>query len=199
MRETITVLLQRLLVDPLTNMIEVAATTFFKGRKPSMAGRKDGRVENSHGGKLKPGESPRDCVVREVMEEFGRSIIIEPHELIFVATIRMDTLTLHHFAYPLLQEIDEVVLSDNQSSFAVVDLKEMRHLRAPKVPSFDAVTAEIAELLQSEAFDVLTGECVGCGAHGREGTGCSSCGGPIDPTSGEYHYYFGEWIDGPRP
>ena len=43
------------------------------------------------------------------------------------------------------------------------------------------------------------GECVGCGRRGEAGTQCPSCGGPIDPEDDSYHYYYGEWLTGPRP
>jgi len=41
------------------------------------------------------------------------------------------------------------------------------------------------------------GECIGCEAVGVAGGQCLSCGAPVEPWDGSFHYDFG-WVDGPR-
>lgn len=43
----------------------------------------------------------------------------------------------------------------------------------------------------------VNGECIGCGVGGAAGHQCLSCGAPVEPWDGSYHYDFG-WVDGPR-
>ena len=43
----------------------------------------------------------------------------------------------------------------------------------------------------------LNGECIGCSAVGVAGGQCLSCGAPVEPWDGSFHYDFG-WVDGPR-
>ena len=45
---------------------------------------------------------------------------------------------------------------------------------------------------------VPDGECIGCDAVGVAGGQCLSCGAPVEPWDGSFHYDFG-WVDGPRP
>jgi hypothetical protein len=43
------------------------------------------------------------------------------------------------------------------------------------------------------------GDCLGCNAlHQWAGTSCESCGAPVEPRDGSFHFDFG-WVDGPRP
>ena len=41
------------------------------------------------------------------------------------------------------------------------------------------------------------GDCIICGAAGVAGGKCLSCGAPVEPWDGSFHYDFG-WVDGPR-
>ena len=41
------------------------------------------------------------------------------------------------------------------------------------------------------------GDCINCGAAGVAGGKCYSCGAPVEPWDGSFHYDFG-WVDGPR-
>ena len=42
------------------------------------------------------------------------------------------------------------------------------------------------------------GACIACGDRGHAGEQCLTCGGPIEPDDGSFHYNFG-WVAGPRP
>ena len=42
-----------------------------------------------------------------------------------------------------------------------------------------------------------SGTCIGCGAQGAAFSQCLSCGAPIEPDDGSWHYSFG-WVAGPR-
>jgi len=41
------------------------------------------------------------------------------------------------------------------------------------------------------------GSCIGCGHLGRACSQCESCGAPVEPLDGSWHYDFG-WVEGPR-
>ena len=112
-------------------MINVAAVAFSKGKRWSLAGRKDKHFENAHGGSCNEGETPSECVVREIHEEFGGSIHIEPNNLKVLGVIDTGEVRLTLFAYPLLQELFEVDLCDQQSSFSMVEVATMRNIGKP--------------------------------------------------------------------
>ena len=42
------------------------------------------------------------------------------------------------------------------------------------------------------------GTCIGCGATGDAFSQCLSCGAPVEPDDGSWHYAFG-WVEGARP
>jgi 8-oxo-dGTP diphosphatase len=69
---------------------------------------------NGLGGKLDPGESPEQCVIREVREESGLQIM-EPryHGLLIFANFKMEdwyvwVFSANHFSGDLLEQIDSV-------------------------------------------------------------------------------------------
>ena len=49
-----------------------------------------------------------------------------------------------------------------------------------------------------ESDGAASGECIGCGVWSRAFSQCLSCGAPVEPFDGSYHYSFG-WVEGPRP
>lgn len=49
-----------------------------------------------------------------------------------------------------------------------------------------------------EPVQGIPGTCVGCGVPNAAFRGCLSCGAPVEPDDGSWHYMFG-WVEGPRP
>lgn len=44
---------------------------------------------------------------------------------------------------------------------------------------------------------VVSGECIDCGVWSRAFSQCLSCGAPVEPFDGSYHFSFG-WVEGPH-
>ena len=42
------------------------------------------------------------------------------------------------------------------------------------------------------------GVCLGCDVAGEAFSQCLSCGAPVEPADGSWHYDFG-WVEGARP
>ena len=59
------------------------------------------------------------------------------------------------------------------------------------------VVADNAPEYESDG-ELVTGECIGCGVWSSAFAQCRSCGAPVEPFDGSYHYSFG-WVVGPRP
>ena len=55
------------------------------------------------------------------------------------------------------------------------------------------------DALLQEYIDSYPGTCVGCGSVYRAFSQCLSCGGPVDPDDGSFHFLFDDWVPGPRP
>ena len=79
------------------------------------------------------------------------------------------------------------------------------HHATPELAVRGAVLDTVDDLLSEIEVDLWEyepiqhpGVCEGCGKRAEAGTQCLTCGGPVDPEDGAYHYYFGEWLAGPR-
>ena len=47
------------------------------------------------------------------------------------------------------------------------------------------------------AYEPDDGVCLGCGLGGAALSQCESCGAPVEPVDGSWHFSFG-WLEGPR-
>lgn len=107
-------------------------------RKPALS---QGGKWEFPGGKLKPGESPEECLIREIREELGIAIQVEH---IFAAS---------HFSYPgknilLIAYLARYI--DGQLRLA--DHQEIRWVRIADMGDFDLSAADVplARRLQQE-------------------------------------------------
>ena len=64
------------------------------------------------GGMIEPGETPRECIVREIEEEIG--VVLDPSEVEHVRTRNLDFGIEHTFTARVAFEIDDVVLTEGQ-------------------------------------------------------------------------------------
>lgn len=64
------------------------------------------------GGMLEPGESPLDCIVREVREELG--VDLAPEVVVHLETVARSYGVEHTFTAPLDVPADEIVLTEGQ-------------------------------------------------------------------------------------
>jgi 8-oxo-dGTP diphosphatase len=99
-------------------MITVTAGIIFKKDKFLIAKRKTGDHLAGYwefpGGKIKPGESPEDCLVREIAEELGLSIHIQVHFTDCIYAYPEKTVCLK--AYMAQYVTGEIVLNDHEEA-----------------------------------------------------------------------------------
>ena len=53
-------------------------------------------------------------------------------------------------------------------------------------------------MMDYEPIQGAPGVCIGCGVTDAAFSQCLSCGAPVEPVDGSWHYAFG-WVEGPRP
>jgi 8-oxo-dGTP diphosphatase len=61
---------------------------------------------------IEPGESPHECIVREIEEEIG--VVLDPIQVEHVRTRTLDFGIEHTFTARIAFEIDDVVLTEGQ-------------------------------------------------------------------------------------
>ena len=59
------------------------------------------------------------------------------------------------------------------------------------------IARSLDRVVQYVVVSLSGGECIGCGIKSHPLLACLSCGAPIAPLDGSWHYHFG-WVEGPR-
>ena len=62
----------------------------------------------------------------------------------------------------------------------------------------DLVLDVCSSMMDYEPVQGAPGACIGCGVADAAFSQCLSCGAPVEPTDGSWHFAFG-WVEGPRP
>ena len=62
----------------------------------------------------------------------------------------------------------------------------------------DLVLVVCSSMMDYEPTQGEPGTCIGCGAADAAFGQCLSCGAPVEPDDGSWHYAFG-WVEGARP
>ena len=61
----------------------------------------------------------------------------------------------------------------------------------------DLVLDVCSSMMDYEPVQGAPGACIGCGVADAAFSQCLSCGAPVEPTDGSWHFDFG-WLEGPR-
>ena len=62
----------------------------------------------------------------------------------------------------------------------------------------DLVLDVCSSMMDYEPVQGAPGACIGCGVADAAFSQCLSCGAPVEPTDGSWHFAFG-WVEGARP